>query len=252
LQELIVIVFSFLKSIKTILVNGAATHAVIHTCLAFVVSLCAKASKVLRAILVLCLLLPFYGHSDQQEFLEKKLLVLGDSLSAAYGLTQQQGWVHLLQTAWKYEKKPIALINGAISGDTTDGGLSRLPRLLARHKPTHLLIELGGNDALQGHNPKKIKANIEKMVQLAQKNNVEVMLQEMQIPTNYGKRYRQMFVQVYKDIARENNIPLIPFFLDKIALNKDLMQKDGIHPTAEAQPMITERLKPQLEKHILN
>jgi acyl-CoA thioesterase-1 len=183
---------------------------------------------------------------------EHKLLILGDSLSAAYGLTQQQGWVYLLQNAWVSENKPITVINGAISGDTTDGGLSRLPRLLDLHKPTHLLIELGGNDALQGHNPKKIKANIEQMVQLAQKNNVEVMLQEMQIPTNYGKRYTQMFMQVFTDIAAENNIPLIPFFLENIALNKDLMQNDGIHPTAEAQPMITELLKPQLEVYIFD
>ncbi len=158
----------------------------------------------------------------------------------------------MLQNAWIAENKPIVVINAAISGDTTDGGLSRLPRLLDLHKPTHLLIELGGNDALQGHNPKKIKANINKMVQLAKKSNVVVLLQEMQIPTNYGRRYTQMFMQVFKDIAQENNIPLIPFFLEDIALNKALMQNDGIHPTAEAQPMITELLKPQLEAYILN
>lgn len=204
----------------------------------------------LRMSLLVCILFPFYSHSDQQEVEEHKLLIVGDSLSAAYGLTQQQGWVYLLQNAWSNENKSITVINGAISGDTTDGGLARLPRLLDLHKPTHLLIELGGNDALQGHNPKKIKANIEKMVQLAQNNNVEVMLQEMQIPTNYGRRYTQMFMKVFTDIAAENNIPLIPFFLEDIALNKDLMQNDGIHPTAEAQPMITELLKPQLEVHI--
>ncbi|MFQ3207226.1 MAG: acyl-CoA thioesterase-1 [Glaciecola sp.] len=209
-------------------------------------------TKVFRISILVCLLFPFYSYSDQQEVQEHKLLVLGDSLSAAYGLTQQQGWVYLLQNAWVTENKPITVINGAISGDTTDGGLSRLPRLLDLHKPTHLLIELGGNDALQGHNPKKIKANIEQMVQLAQKNDVEVMLQEMQIPTNYGKRYTQMFMQVFIDIAAENNIPLIPFFLENIALNKELMQNDGIHPTAEAQPMITELLKPQLEVHIFD
>jgi acyl-CoA thioesterase-1 len=200
---------------------------------------------------LLLLLFPFSSYSDQQKIQEHKLLVLGDSLSAAYGLTQQQGWVYLLQNAWQEEDKSIEVINGAISGDTTDGGLSRLPRLLDLHKPTHLLIELGGNDALQGHNPKKIRANIEEMVQLAKAQNVEVMIQAMQIPTNYGRRYTQMFTDVYEDVAKSNHVPLIPFFLEEIALNKDLMQSDGIHPTAEAQPMITAFLKPKLEQHIL-
>jgi acyl-CoA thioesterase-1 len=202
--------------------------------------------------LLICLLFPFYSHSDQHKAQEYRLLVLGDSLSAAYGLKQQQGWVYLLQSAWDDEKKAITVINAAISGDTTDGGLSRLPRLLALHKPSHLLIELGGNDALQGHNPKKIRTNIEEMVQLAQKNNIEVILQEMQIPTNYGKRYMQLFMQVFKDVALEYNVVLIPFFLEEIALDKKLMQNDGIHPTAEAQPMIAELLKPQLEAVILD
>ena len=244
--------FSFSKSVKISSVKLTKNRALKNECLAFALRQFSNAAKVFRISLLVCLLFPFYSHSDQQEVQEHKLLILGDSLSAAYGLTQQQGWVYLLQDAWISENKPIIVINGAISGDTTDGGLSRLPRLLDLHKPTHLLIELGGNDALQGHNPKKIKANIEQMVQLAQKNNVEVMLQEMQIPTNYGKRYTKMFMQVFTDIAAENNIPLIPFFLENIALNKDLMQNDGIHPTAEAQPMITELLKPQLEVHIFD
>ena len=210
-----------------------------------------KSVKIIQVGLLLCLLFPFYSHSDQHKLQEYKLLVLGDSLSAAYGLTQQQGWVYLLQNAWQRENKAITVVNAAISGDTTDGGLSRLPRLLDLHKPTHLLIELGGNDALQGHNPKKIRANIEQMVQLAQKNNIDVILQEMQIPTNYGRRYMQLFMQVYEDVAKDYEIKLIPFFLEDIALNKELMQNDGIHPTAEAQPMITELLKPQLETFIL-
>lgn len=200
---------------------------------------------------VILLLFPFSAYSDQQKIQEHKLLVLGDSLSAAYGLTQQQGWVYLLQNAWQKEETAIEVVNGAISGDTTDGGLSRLPRLLDLHKPTHLLIELGGNDALQGHNPKKIRANINEMVQLAKAQNVEVMIQAMQIPTNYGRRYTQMFTQIYADVAETNGIPLIPFFLEEIALKPELMQNDGIHPTAEAQPMIKDFLKPKLEQHIL-
>jgi acyl-CoA thioesterase-1 len=245
-------VFSFSKSVKISLTKLTKIRSWKSECSAFTSRQSNNALKIGRISLLVCLVFPFYGHSDQQEVQEHKLLILGDSLSAAYGLTQQQGWVYLLQNAWVRENKPITVINGAISGDTTDGGLSRLPRLLALHEPTHLLIELGGNDALQGHNPKKIKANIEQMVLLAQKNNVEVMLQEMQIPSNYGRRYTDMFMQVYKDIAAENNIPLIPFFLEDIALDKGLMQNDGIHPTAEAQPMITELLKPQLELHIFD
>jgi acyl-CoA thioesterase-1 len=245
-------VFSFYKFVKISSVKLTKNRSCKSECSTFTLRQCRSVAKRLRIILVVSVLFPFYSHSDQQKVQEHKLLILGDSLSAAYGLTQQQGWVYLLQNAWASENKPITVINGAISGDTTDGGLSRLPRLLDLHQPTHLLIELGGNDALQGHNPKKIKANIEQMVQLAQKHNVEVMLQEMQIPTNYGKRYTQMFMQVFTDIAAENNIPLIPFFLENIALNKDLMQNDGIHPTAEAQPMITELLKPQLEAHIFD
>ena len=244
--------FSFSNSVKINVIKRAKGRTLVAKWGLSVSHRCVSASKMVRAILLVCLLFPFYSHSDQQELQEHKLLVLGDSLSAAYGLTQQQGWVYLLQNAWESENKSIAVVNGAISGDTTDGGLSRLPRLLDLHKPTHLLIELGGNDALQGHNPSKIRGNIEKMVQLAKQDNVEVMLQAMQIPTNYGRRYTEMFMQVFKDVAQENNIPLIPFFLEEIALNKELMQNDGIHPTAEAQPMITALLKPQLEAHILN
>jgi len=244
-------VFSFSKSVKISPIKGTKNTTFSCVFLAFASRHSGYAAKILRASILVCLLFPFFSHSDQPEVQEHKLLVLGDSLSAAYGLTQQQGWVYLLQNAWISENKPISVINGAISGDTTDGGLARLPRLLDLHKPTHLLIELGGNDALQGHTPAKIKANIDKMVQLAKQRNIEVMLQEMQIPTNYGRRYIDMFMQVFKDVAAENNIPLIPFFLEDIALNKDLMQNDGIHPTAEAQPMITALLKPQLEGYIL-
>lgn len=244
--------FSFSNSVKINFIKRTKTLALVKKWGSTALEHSDSGSKMIRAALLVCLLFPFYSYSDQQELKEHKLLVLGDSLSAAYGLTQQQGWVYLLQNAWENENKSIVVINGAISGDTTDGGLSRLPRLLDLHNPTHLLIELGGNDALQGHNPSKIRVNIDKMVQLAKQNNVEVILQKMQIPTNYGRRYTDMFMQVFKDVAQKNNIPLIPFFLEEIALNKELMQNDGIHPTAEAQPMIKALLKPQLEAYILN
>lgn len=167
-----------------------------------------------------------------------KVLILGDSLSAAYGLRQEQGWVSLLQNAW--QEQGINVVNAAISGETTDGGLARLPRLLEQHKPTHLYIELGGNDGLQGHPVKKMKNNIQGMINLAKQDEIKVVLQQMQIPTNYGQRYNQMFTGMFDSLSVENDIPLVPFFLQEIALDKSLMQRDGIHPALEAQPMIVE------------
>ena len=171
-----------------------------------------------------------------------KLLVLGDSLSAAYGLTQEEGWVSLLQNMLQQtsQTQHITVVNGAISGETTDGGLSRLPRLLKLHNPTHVLIELGGNDGLQGHSIKKLKNNLMQLVQVTKASGAQAFLQQMQIPTNYGRRYNTMFINAFAQTAELSAIPLIPFFLEEIALQPELMQNDGIHPTAEAQPMIAE------------
>jgi len=177
--------------------------------------------------------------------------VLGDSLSAAYGLRAEQGWVALLKQQWEQENVPITIVNAAISGDTTDGGLARLPRLLDLHKPSHLYLELGGNNGLQGHNPQIIKQNLIQIVELAQQNDVEVLIQEMQIPTNYGTRYTRSFNAIFHDVAQQFKLPLIPFFLQDMALNADLMQRDGIHPTAEAQPLIVSFLSPLLENAVL-
>ena len=214
--------------------------------------------KGFRLLLFVAISLLFSGfvHSDQglgdDESVKKyKLLVLGDSLSAAYGLTEQQGWVAILSHQWREENSPIEVINAAISGDTTDGGLARLPRLLELHAPTHLYIELGGNNGLQGHNPKIIKRNLAAKIALAKENDVDVILQEIQIPTNYGRRYSDMFINNYHQLAEEFNVPLVPFFLREIALDTSLMQNDGIHPTAEAQTLIVDFLKPKLEALIL-
>ncbi len=207
-------------------------------------------------LFAISLLFSGFVHSDQASdndeiVIKYKLLVLGDSLSAAYGLTENQGWVALLAEQWSKESSPIEVINAAISGDTTDGGLARLPRLLELHEPTHLYIELGGNNGLQGHNPSVIKRNLAAKIELAKAQNINVLLQEIQIPTNYGRRYTQMFIDNYHQLAEEFDVPLIPFFLQDIALDASLMQNDGIHPTAEAQPMIVDFLKPKLEAIIL-
>ena len=175
-----------------------------------------------------------------------RLLILGDSLSAGYGLLQAQSWVSLLQNIWHDEQRGIEVINAAISGETTDGGLARLPRLLEQHKPTHVLIELGGNDGLQGHNVNKLQSNLNEMVNLVKQFGASVFLQDMEIPTNYGRRYNQLFGNSFDNIATAQNIPLIPFFMQEIALNNDLMQRDGIHPNAEGQPVIADFMNKQL------
>ncbi|MEP1382830.1 MAG: arylesterase [Paraglaciecola sp.] len=196
-------------------------------------------------IYTLVILIPLLLISDQLMAKESKLLILGDSLSAAYGLKQEQGWVSLLQDAW--QNKPITIINAAISGETTDGALARLPRLLNTHQPTHVFIELGGNDGLQGHPIPKMRDNLQSIIDLSQKSGSKVFLQQIQIPTNYGRRYTESFTSSYTQLASENNIPLLPFFLEEIALNENLMQRDGIHPTAEAQVIIAKGMQQTLE-----
>ncbi|WP_334060456.1 arylesterase [Alteromonas sp. S005] len=205
---------------------------------------------------LLILLIPFQALSDQAEQSDTSenavLLILGDSLSAAYGLQQREGWVSLLQKMWQDDNIPIDIVNAAVSGETTDGGLARFPRLLEQHNPTHVLIELGGNDGLQGHNIGKIRDNLDSLVSVAKESNAVVFLQEMQIPSNYGKRYTQMFTQNFNKVAEAQNVQKIPFFLEEIALNKDLMQNDGIHPNAEAQPLIANFMDRHLRSLILD
>ncbi|MEC8227961.1 MAG: arylesterase [Pseudomonadota bacterium] len=177
---------------------------------------------------------------------EIKLLILGDSLSAGYGLLQAQSWVSLLQNIWQDENRKVEVINAAISGETSDGGLARLPRLLDQHAPTHVLIELGGNDGLQGHNVTKLQENLSKMIELVKAEGAEVYLQDMEIPTNYGRRYNQLFGNSFDTVAAQQNVTLVPFFMQDIALNDELMQRDGIHPNEKGQPLIAEFMHGQL------
>ena len=193
---------------------------------------------------VILLLIPILIFSDHLWAKDYKLLILGDSLSAGYGLKQEQSWVSLLQDAW--QDKSIEVINAAISGETTDGALARMPRLLNQHQPTHIFIELGGNDGLQGHPVAKMRGNIAQIIQLSKIDNVMVILQEMQVPTNYGRRYTQMFTKSFTSLAAEYDVVLLPFFLQEIALKEDLMQLDGIHPNAKAQPLIAKDMQLKL------
>ena len=193
---------------------------------------------------ILILLTPLWVYSDQLQASNVKLLVLGDSLSAAYNLKQEEGWVALLQNTWS--EKGVEIVNASISGETTDGGLQRLNRILDQHTPSHLYIELGANDGLRGYPVNKMKQNIAEMIRIAQSRDMKAILQEMRIPTNYGPRYTRIFTAAYSQLGEKFNVPVIPFFLQDIALNKDLMQSDDLHPNKEAQPILADLMAEQL------
>ncbi len=181
---------------------------------------------------------------------QNSILLLGDSLSASYGMKQNEGWVALLNKQLAKENAPYSIINASISGETTEGGLARLPAILAKGEYDYLLIELGGNDGLRGFPPNLIKKNLLQMINLAKNNDVQVLLSNVRIPPNYGPRYSQMFADVFTATAKQTNTPLLPFFVEKIALNPDYMQADGIHPTKEAQPLLAQQMKEYLDQYV--
>ncbi len=174
------------------------------------------------------------------------LLVFGDSLSAAYGLEEDQGWVTLLEQRIAEQGKAIRVINASVSGETTTGGRSRLPSLLASHAPSHILIELGGNDGLRGLPLAVIRENLIAMIELAQNSGAVVIIAGMQIPPNYGPRYTAPFFEQYAELAEDYDLYLIPFLIEGIPQRPELIQDDGIHPVAEAQPMILDNVWPVL------
>ena len=178
------------------------------------------------------------------------IIVLGDSISAAYGISREQGWVSLLSQYLKenHHKSNYQVINASISGETTDGALSRLPTLLAQYQPSIVIIELGGNDGLRGYPIVNFRNNLDQLVNLVKVNNAQVLLTGMQIPPNYGTRYTKMFYESYGIIAHKYQIPLVSFLLDEIAIYPELMQRDGIHPKASAQLQILQNVLPQLKE----
>ncbi|MDF3011819.1 MAG: arylesterase [Cellvibrio sp.] len=176
-----------------------------------------------------------------------KILVMGDSLSAGYGIDIQQGWVNLLEKEIS-KKHSVQIINASISGETSSGGNARLPALLAEHKPDIVILELGGNDGLRGQPLKLLEKNLQTMIDSSKQAGAKVLLAGMQIPPNYGPRYSNQFKALYSQLAEKNQAALIPFLLEGIGGNADLVQRDGIHPTAEAQPMIVKNVQPELEK----
>ena len=179
------------------------------------------------------------------------VLVVGDSISAAYGLETQQGWVALLEQKIKQANISARIVNASISGDTTAGGLQRLPQLLAEHQPSVVVLELGGNDGLRGLSLDAMRANLQQMIELAKAQQAQVVLLGMQLPPNYGPRYTQNFAQVYQQLATEHEIRLVPFFLEGIGGVAGMMQADGIHPVAEAQPILLANVWPILEQVLM-
>ncbi|HHQ4463681.1 arylesterase [Aeromonas veronii] len=170
------------------------------------------------------------------------LLVLGDSLSAGYQMQVEQSWPALLNQKWQEEGGKHTLLNASISGETTQGALARLPALLKEHKPDWLLIELGGNDGLRGFAPTITRQNLASMIALAKEQQTRVVLTQIQLPRNYGARYLRQFEQIFPELAQANDLPLLPFFMDDIALRPELMMNDGIHPTSAAQPQIRDKV----------
>ena len=175
------------------------------------------------------------------------ILVLGDSLSAAYGIPVAQGWVSLLQDRLAERGYPHRVVNASISGDTTSGGLSRLPAALEQHHPTLVILELGANDGLRGQPPMVMSHNLARLIEQVQQTGARVLLAEMRIPPNYGPLYTQKFQATFGEVAKRYDIPLIPFLLEGVAGNPALIQDDGLHPRAEAQPRVLDNVWPALE-----
>lgn len=170
------------------------------------------------------------------------LLVVGDSLSAGYGVTTEVRWVNLLSQRLNSHCGPFQVINASVSGDTSQGGLSRLPALLSKHQPTLVIIELGGNDGLRGINSRAMHDNLLDMVKLSKQAGAAVLLLGVRLPANYGPEFTNAFHQVYYDVSEAESVPLVPFFLQGVALDMSLMQNDGIHPNDKAQPILKDNV----------
>lgn len=174
------------------------------------------------------------------------LVVLGDSLSAGYGMAQSESWVGILQQRWRLTHPELTLVNASISGDTTQGALNRLPGVMSRHQPDAVFVELGGNDGLRGFLPATIAENLSQIITQLQQNNTKVALSQIYIPPNYGPRYSDMFAEVFPQVAEQTGVALIPFFMETIIQNEAHMQNDGIHPNRDAQPLIADIMEPYL------
>lgn len=197
-------------------------------------------------IFFLCTVL--FGVQTSAYCASKTMLVLGDSLSAEYGLPRGSGWVALMEKKLQEKKISITVINASVSGETSSGGKTRLPALLAKHKPDYVIIELGGNDGLRGLPLNAFQANMQAMISAAQQSGARVLLLGMMIPPNYGRDYTEKFAATYTTLAQKNKVELLPFFLQGVAQNDNLFQPDRIHPVASAHPIMLGNVWPHLEK----
>ena len=196
----------------------------------------------MRLLLIFsCALWPLSGHAAQ-----RVVLVVGDSLSAAYGIDQDAGWVALLQRRLEKEYPGYRVVNASISGDTTRGGLGRIGTALNTHTPAVVVVELGGNDGLRGLSLKEMRTNLSAMISKSLAVNARVLLVGMRIPPNYGPLYTREFATIFTDLAKQFEIAYVPFLLDGVALDPQLLQGDGLHPLAVAQPRLLENVWPHL------
>ena len=194
-------------------------------------------------VVVYCLLAPAIALAAS----DRVILVFGDSLSTAYGFDVEKGWVSLLKERLVREKFDYRVVNASISGETTRGGRARINDVLEAAGPGIVIVELGGNDGLRGINLQSTEKNLEAIVKSALEAGAEVLLLAMELPPNYGPSYIERFRQIYMNIAEANEVYLVPFFLEGVADNSNLMQADGIHPKAEAQPQLLENIWPYLK-----
>ena len=197
-------------------------------------------------LLVALLTLPNLSRADDPSPL-RTILVLGDSISAGYGIQREQGWVAIFRQKLKTLETDWTAVNASVSGETTGGGLARLPKLLDIHNPEIVLIELGGNDGLRGYPTAKVKKNLDAMVTIIKQQGRQPMIMAMRIPPNYGPRYTKSFDEVYSEVAAQSMSHYIPFFLNDVALAPGMMQQDGIHPTAAAQPAMADAVWTSVE-----
>lgn len=193
-------------------------------------------------IIIIVTTLPFTSLAND------KLLLIGDSLSAGYGLKQGDGWVDLLQNKYSTEKKNISIINTAISGQTTDNALLKITDWLETYQPTHVLIELGGNDGIRGFPTKLLKKHLTALIKTSQDHGAKVALMAIQIPPNLGPRYTKMFSDSYLTVAEQTSTYLMPYFMTEVAVKPELMQNDNLHPNKKAQPIIMNFMSKEIDK----
>ncbi len=201
---------------------------------------------VLKAALFSLSFLYFVAWPAQVFAENSKILVLGDSLSAAYGIAKPQGWASLLQTKLQAEHYRYDVMNASISGETSSGGVSRIDALLKQNKPKVVILALGANDGLRGLPIKEMTANLDNIITKSKQSGAKLLLVGMKIPPNYGPKYTKDFEQSYQLLSKRHHVPLVPFMLDNVAVKTDLIQDDGLHPNALGQPIILDNIWPAL------